>query len=322
MKYGIVAAIALACAVPLTAAAQSAYPSQPVRLVVPYPPGGSADVLARTLGKQIGAGLGQNVVVENKPGAGTAIGAKFVAGAAPDGYTLLMGTVSSQAMTPLINANAGYDPLKDFTAIAPIADIPFAMLLHDSVPAKSFREFIDLAKAQPGKFSFASAGVGTSNHLAGELLNEMAGIRMVHVPYKGSAPALADLLGGQVDVMFDLLLTATQHVGSGKVRAVAVTSAEPSTLLPGVPSIAQSGLADYVVSAWFGIFAPAGTPPEVVRRLNEEIGKATRSEDLRKQLGSMGADARDGSSDEFAAFVRDEHAKWETVIRKAGIAGR
>jgi tripartite-type tricarboxylate transporter receptor subunit TctC len=322
MKYGIVAAIVLACAAPSTASAQAPYPAQPVRLIVPYPPGGSADVLARTLGKQIGAGLGQNVVVENKPGAGTAIGAKFVASAAPDGYTVLMGTVSSHAMTPLINANAGYDPLKDFTPIAPVADIPFAMLLHESVPAKSFKAFIELAKGQPGKFTFASAGVGTSNHLAGELLNEMAGIRMVHVPYKGSAPALADLLGGQVDVMFDLLLTATQHTGSAKVRPVAVTSAQASPLLPGVPSIAESGLPDYVVSAWFGIFAPAGTPPDVVGRLNQEIGKATRSEDIRRQLGSMGADARSGSSEAFTAFVRSEHAKWENVIRKAGIASK
>jgi tripartite-type tricarboxylate transporter receptor subunit TctC len=322
MKYGIVAAIALACAAPLTASAQASYPAQPVRLIVPYPPGGSADVLARTLGKQIGAGLGQNVVIENKPGAGTAIGAKFVASAAPDGYTLLMGTVSSHAMTPLINTNAGYDPLRDFAPIAPVADIPFAMLLHESVPAKSFKEFIELAKGQPGKFTFASAGVGTSNHLAGELLNEMAGIRMVHVPYKGSAPALADLLGGQVDVMFDLLLTATQHTGSAKVRPVAVTSAQGSPLLPGVPSIAESGLPDYVVSAWFGIFAPAGTPPDVVQRLNQEIGKATRSDDIRRQLGSMGADARSGSSEDFTAFVRSEHAKWENVIRKAGIASK
>lgn len=322
MKYGIVAALAIACAAPLAASAQGAFPSQPIRLIVPYPPGGSADVLARTLGKQISAGLGQNVVIENKPGAGTAIGAKFVAGAAPDGYTLLMGTVSSHAMTPLINTNAGYDPLKDFTPIAPVADIPFAMLLHESVPAKSFQEFVALAKGQPGKFTFASAGVGTSNHLAGELLNEMAGIRMVHVPYKGSAPALADLLGGQVDVMFNLLLTATQHIGSAKVRPVAVTAAQPSPLLPGVPSIAQSGLPDYVVSAWFGIFAPAGTPADVVQRLNQEVGKATRAEDTRKQLGSMGADARSGSSAEFTSFVREEYAKWENVIRKAGIAAK
>jgi tripartite-type tricarboxylate transporter receptor subunit TctC len=317
MRYGFAAAIALACAAPLPLAAQTDYPTQPIRLVVPYPPGGSADVLARTLGKQIGAGLGQNVIVENRPGAGTAIGAKYVAAAAPDGYTLLMGTVSSHAMTPLINANAGYDPLKDFAPIAPVAEIPFAMLLHDSVPAKTFKEFIELAKREPGKFTYASAGVGTSNHLAGELLNSMAGIRMVHVPYKGSAPALADLLGGQVDVMFDLLLTATQHIGSGKVRPVAVSSAAPSPLLPGTPSIAQSGLPDYVVSAWFGIFAPAGTPPAVVERLNREIGKATQAQDTRKQLGAMGADPLSGSSSQFAAFVKSEHAKWKGVITKA-----
>ena len=244
MRSRLVAVLLLACAAPLPAWSQTAapYPSQPIRLIVPYSPGGSADVLARTLGKQIADDLGQNVIVENKPGAGTAIGAKHVASAAPDGYTLLMGTVSSQAMTPLINTSAGYDPIKDFAPVAPVAEIPFAMLLNKSVPATSLKEFIALAKREPGKFTYASAGIGTSNHLAGALLNSMAGIEMVHVPYKGSAPALADLLGGQVDVMFDLLMTAVQHVNSGKVRAVAVTSSKPSPLLKGTPKFVQSGL--------------------------------------------------------------------------------
>lgn len=324
MRHGLAAVLLLACALPATALSQSAatFPSQPVRLIVPYPPGGSADVLARTLGKQIAEGLGQNVIVENKPGAGTAIGAKYVAGAAPDGHTLLMGTVSSHAMTPLINANAGYDPIKDFAPVAPIAEIPFAMLLNKSVPATSLKEFLALAKREPGKFTYASAGVGTSNHLAGALLNSMAGIEMVHVPYKGSAPALADLLGGQVDVMFDLLMTAVQHVDSGKVRAVAVTSGKPSALLKGTPTFVQSGLPDYVVSAWFGIFAPAGTPADVVRRLNEEIAKATQAPDTKRQLEGMGAASLKSSSTEFAGFVRDEHAKWKKVISAANIAGK
>lgn len=317
----LVAALLLVSATPLQASAQSpgAYPSQPVRLVVPYPPGGSADVLARTLGRQIAEGLGQNVIVENRPGAGTAIGARFVAGAPADGYTLLMGTVSSHAMTPLINANAGYDPIKDFAPVAPVAAIPFAMLVNNAVPAKTLKEFLALAKSRPGKLTYASAGVGTSNHLAGELLGAMAGIEMIHVPYKGSAPALADLLGGQVDMMFDLLATAVQQVTSGKVRALAVTSAKPTPLLAGVPTFIENGLPDYQVTAWFGIFAPAGTPPAVVARLNQVIGAATRAEDTKRQLVSMGAEPMEGESSAFTRFVRDEYTTWEGVIRKANI---
>ncbi len=321
------AALLVAAAMPLAALPQAStpaatYPAQPIRLIVPYPPGGSADVLARTLGKQIAEGLGQNVIVENKPGAGTAIGAKAVASAQPDGYTLLMGTVSSHAMTPLINASAGYDPIKDFAPVAPVAEIPFALLLNQSVSASTLPEFLALAKSQPRKFTFASAGVGTSNHLAGELLNSMAGIEMVHVPYKGSAPALADLLGGQVDVMFDLLLTASQHVNSGKVKAVAVTSAKRSPLLKDTPTFVESGLREYVVSAWFGIFAPAGTPPAILNRLNLAVGKAIQAPDTTRQLESMGADPLAGSSTQFSDFVRYEYGKWEKVISQANLAGK
>lgn len=321
MKPAFLAPLLLLLAVSFASPSYAAdpYPTQPLRLVVPYPPGGSADVLARSLAKQITDDLAQTVIVENRPGAGTAIGARHVAGAPADGYTLFMGTVSSQAMTPLINANAGYDPLKDFVAVAAVAEIPFAMLLNKSVPASTLKEFLDLAKRNPGKFTYASAGVGTSNHLAGELLDAMAGIDMVHVPYKGSAPALTDLLGGQVDVMFDLLMTAVQHVDSGKVRAVAVTSGKPSPLLPGVPTFTESGLPDYVVSAWFGIFAPAGTPVAVVKRLNHVIAKAMHASDTRRQLESMGASALAGSSDAFTDFVRDDYAKWKKVIREANI---
>jgi tripartite-type tricarboxylate transporter receptor subunit TctC len=273
------------------------------------------------LGKQIAERLGQSVIIENKPGAGTAIGAKHVSLAAPDGHTLLMGTVSSHAMTPLINKDAGYDPLRDFVPIAPVAEIPFAMLLSKSVAANSLSEFLDAARREPNKFSYASAGVGTSNHLAGELLNAMAGVQMVHVPYKGSAPALADVLGGQVDVMFDLLMTAVQQVGSGKVRAVAVTSANRSPLLNGVPTFVESGLPNYIVSAWFGVFAPAGTPQEVVSRLNRVIGEATAAPDTRRQLEGMGAEPLRSSSADFADFVKAEYAKWGEVITKAKISG-
>jgi tripartite-type tricarboxylate transporter receptor subunit TctC len=302
-----------------TAAAQPAYPASPIRLVVPFPPGGSADVLGRTLAHQISPSIGQPIVIDNKPGAGTAIAARDIAGSAADGYSIMLGTVSSHAMNPLITANPGYDPLKDFAPVAPVASIAFALVVHPSVPAKSINEFLQLAKKQPGKLTFSSAGIGTSNHLAGELLKSMAGIDLLHVPYKGSAPALADLLAGRVDAMFDLLLTAIKHVQAGNARALAVTSAKRSPLLPEVPTFIEAGLAGYEVTAWFGIFAPAGTPRPVVQRLNAEFTKAVRAAETRKRFEGLGADPLESSPGEFAEFVRAEYKKWAGVIKTANI---
>lgn len=310
---------AMVAALAWSGGAAAQYPAKALRLVVPYPPGGSADVLARTLGQQVSSALGRAIVVDNKPGAGTAIGARDVAASAPDGYTIMMGTVSSHAMTPLINPQANYDPIKDFAPVAPIASIPFAMLVHPSVPAKSLQEFIALAKSQPGKLSYASAGVGTSNHLAGELLSSTVGIDLVHVPYKGSAPALADLLGGRVNAMFDLLLTATKQVAAGNARALAVTASSRSSLLPEVPTFAEAGVPNYSVSAWFGIFAPAGTPAQAVERLNAEFRNAVHAPETLKRLAGMGADPLDGSPQQFAAFVRHEYETWGGVIKRTNM---
>lgn len=290
-----------------------------MRMIVPYPPGGSADILARAIGQRAGEGLGQPFVIDNRPGAGTAIGAEALAKSAADGYTVMMGTVSSHAINPTLSRKLPFDPVKDFTPIALVASIPFAMIVHPSVPARSVKEFIAFAKAKPGQLNYSSAGYGTSNHLAGELLKSMAAIDIVHVPYKGSAPALNDLIAGQVSLMFDLVLTAAPHIKSGAVRALAVTGVQRSGVLPDLPTVAQSGLPGYEVSAWFGIFAPADLPQPIVRRLNGEFVKAMQHPDLKHRLASQGADPLTSTPEEFAAFQRTEIDKWAKVVKASGI---
>jgi tripartite-type tricarboxylate transporter receptor subunit TctC len=311
-------AIALGFALALDAAAQG-YPAKPIRLIVPFPPGGSADILARAIGQKAGEGLGQTLVVENRPGAGTAIGAEALARSAPDGYAVMIGTVSSHAINPALNPKLPFDPVKDFTAVSLVATIPFAMIVHPSVQAKNVQEFVALARAKPGSLNYSSAGNGTSNHLAGELFKSMAGIDIVHIPYKGSAPALNDLVAGQVALMFDLVLTAAPHVKSGAARGLAVTGAQRSSVLAELPTVAESGLPGYEVSAWFGIFAPAGVPEPVVQRLNAELVKALRDSDLRQRLASQGAEPLTSTPAEFAAYLRSEIDKWGKVVKAAGM---
>ena len=301
------------------AAFAQTYPSKPIRLIVPFPPGGSADILARAIGQKAGEGLGQPFVVENRPGAGTAIGADALAKSAPDGYAVMIGTVSSHAINPALNPKLPYDPLKDFTPVSLVATIPFAMIVHPSVPAKDVQEFIALAKAKPGSLNYSSAGNGTSNHLAGELLKSMARVDIVHVPYKGSAPALNDLIAGQVSLMFDLVLTAAPHVKSGAVRGLAVTGAQRSSALPELPTVAESGVPGYEVSAWFGIFAPAGLAQPVVQRLNAEFVKGLQQPDLRQRLASQGAEPLTSTPDEFGNYLRSEIAKWAKVVKESGM---
>jgi len=302
-----------------TAAVAQPYPSKPTRMIVPYPPGGSADILARAIGAKVGEGLGQPVVIDNRPGAGTIIGTEATAKAAPDGYTFMLGTVSSHAINPALNPKLPFDPVKDFTPLALVASIPFAMIVHPSVPAKSVREFVALAKSKPGQLNYSSAGNGTSNHLAGELLKSMAGINIVHVPYKGSAPALNDLIAGQVSLMFDLVLTAAPHIKSGAARGLAVTGAQRSAVLPDLPTVAESGLPGYEVSAWFGIFAPAGLPQPVAKRLNAEFVKVMREPDLKQRLASLGADPLTSTPEEFSTYLRSEIDKWAKVVKASGM---
>lgn len=296
-----------------------AFPTKPVRLIVPYPPGGSADILARAIGQKLGDSLGQQVVIDNRPGAGTAIGAEATAKAAADGYTIMLGTVSSHAINPALNPGLKYDPVKDFAPVSLVASIPFVLIVHPSLPAKSAKELIALAKTKPGSLNYSSAGNGTSNHLAGELFKSMTGTFMVHIPYKGSAPALNDLIAGQVQLMYDLVLTAAPHVKSGAVRALAVTGRERSPVLPGVPTVAESGVPGYEVSAWFGFFAPAGTPAAIVNTLNAETVKAMKLPDLRERLASQGADAVTSTPEQFTAYVKEELGKWTRVVKASGM---
>ena len=314
-----VSSFALAALVLAGSALAQAWPTKPIRLIVPFPPGGSADILARAIGQKLGDGLGQQVIIDNRPGAGTAIGAEATAKAAPDGYTIMLGTVSSHAINPALNPGLKFDPIKDFAPVSLVASIPFALIVHPSLPVNSARDLIALAKAKPGSLNYSSAGNGTSNHLAGELFKSMTGTFMVHIPYKGSAPALNDLIAGQVQLMYDLVLTAAPHVKSGAVRALAVTGRERSAALPGVPTVAESGVPGYEVTAWFGFFAPAGTPVAVVNTLNAETVKAMRLQDLRDRLGSQGAEALTSTPEQFSGYVKDELTKWTRVVKASGM---
>lgn len=297
------------------------YPDRPVRLVVPYPAGGSADVLARLLGQKLGERLGQNIIVENRAGAGTALGARAVATSAPDGYTLLMGTVSSHAINPAMS-NVGYDPVADFTPITRLASIQFVLIAHPSVPVNTLADVVRLAKEKPRSISYSSAGPGTSNHLAGELLSSAANIELLHVPYRGSSPALQDLVGGQVNLMFDLQATADKYVQTGKVKALAVTGARRSALLPNVPTVAESGYPGFEVTAWFGLFAPRGVPQAIVDKLNADAVAVIQTAEFQERLKAMGAVPESSTPQAFADFVRSESDKWGGVVKRVGLAAK
>lgn len=303
---------------PLGATAQS-YPTKPIRLVVPYAPGGAAGAVGRILADRMGASIGQPVLVDHRPGGGTLIGNDMVAKAAPDGYTLVMGTITSHAIVTSLNTRVPYDPEKDFAPISLIASLPFVLVTHPSVPVKSVRELVSMAKTRPGHFTFGSAGNATSNHLAGELFKSVAGISMVHIPYRGSAPAMVDLLGGQISMMFDLTPTALPQIAAGKVRALAITSPKRSPMTPDLPTMAEVGFPGVEVVSWFGILAPAGTPPTIVNFLNAEIVKAMQAPDVRTLMAGLGAEAITSTPQEFAAYISSERAKWAGVVRQAGI---
>jgi tripartite-type tricarboxylate transporter receptor subunit TctC len=303
---------------PLLASAQS-YPTRGIRIVIPYAAGGAAGTVGRLLADKMSVSTGQPVIVDHRPGGGTIIGNNMVAKAAPDGYTLVMGTITSHAMLSSLSTRVPFDPEKDFAPISLITSLPFVLLAHPSVPAANVRELIALARQQPGKLSFGSAGNGTSNHLAGELFKSIAKVDMLHVPYKGSAPALADLLGGQITTMFDLTPTALTQIAGGKVQAIAITSARRSSVAPNIPTMAESGVPGVEVVSWFGILAPAGTPAPIVNFLNAEIVKAMNAPDVRQQMAALGADVVTNTPQEFAAFISAERAKWAMVVREAGI---
>jgi tripartite-type tricarboxylate transporter receptor subunit TctC len=311
-----IAGIALASFAALAHA--QAWPSKPIKWVVPFAPGGTTDILARTVGEKLALALGQPVVIENKPGAGGGVGAEFTAKAAPDGYTIMGGTISTHAINASLYKSLPYDPVKDFVAITLIARVPNMLVINPEVPAKDVKELIALLKANPAKYSFASSGNGTSQHLSGELFKAMSGTDMQHIPYKGSPPALQDVVGGQVTMTFDNITTAWPLAKAGKLRALAVTTARRSSIAPDVPTLAESGLPGFEVGSWQGVFAPAGTPPEIVKRLNAEIVKALNLPDVREKLGSLGAEIVANSPEEFSALVKAEVVKWAEVVKKSG----
>ncbi|MEM5275255.1 tripartite tricarboxylate transporter substrate binding protein [Cupriavidus taiwanensis] len=281
--------------------------------------GGTTDILARVVGARLGEVLGQSVVVENRPGAGGNLGAEAVARAAPDGYTLLMGTLGTQVTNAYLYARMPYDAAKDFAPVTLVANSPNVLLTNASQPVRSVADVIALAKRAPGRINYASTSTGGSPHLSGELLVSMAGVRMQHVPYKGAAPAMTDLLAAQVELMFDNLPSALAQIRAGKVRALAVTSPQRSPVLPDVPTVQESGLPGYVVNSWFGLLAPAGTPPQIVARLQQAAAGVLAEPAVRQRIEQLGAMPGGDTPAAFAAILRADHEKWSRVIRQAGI---
>lgn len=294
------------------------YPIKSIRLIVPFPPGGATDTLARTIGQKLSDRWMQPVVIDNRPGAGGSIAAEVAAKAAPDGYTLFMGTAGTQCINPALYAKLPYDPGNDFSPVVLVAYVPNILVVHPSVPATSVEELIALAKAKPGQLNFASVGNGSGPHLAMELFKSMAGIDMVHIPYKGSAPALADLLSGRVALMFDAMASSLPHVKAGTLRALAVTGVKRSAVAPDVPTVAEAGLPGYEINPWFGVFAPAGTPAEVVAKLSGEITKILNMPDVRELLIGQGLEPVGGSPEQFSAHVGSEMKKWASVVKRSG----
>lgn len=307
------------------AAAQSSWPAKPVRIVVPFAPGGTTDILARALAPELAKAFGQPFIVDNRGGAGGNIGADIVAKSAPDGYTLLMGTVGTHGINKSLYRKMAYDPQKDFAPITLVAAVPNVMVVNaekaKAAGLHTVADFIRIAKASPGKFNMASSGNGTSIHLAGELFKTMSGTYMIHFPYAGSGPALMGLMSGDMDVMFDNLPSSMQLIKSGKLKALAVTSAERSAALPDVPTVEQAGgptLKGFEASSWFGLLAPAGTPPETVNRIQQEVAKSLNSSAMKEKLLAQGAIPSGNTPQQFTGFINAEHQKWALVVKTSG----
>ena len=300
------------------AAAQTAYPSKPIRILVPFPPGGSTDFLARGIGQKITEAWGQQVVLDNRAGAAGILATDIVAKAAPDGYTLLMNAISHAANASLYS-KLPYDTLRDFAPIVLFADVPIVLVVRPQLSAASAAELITLARAKPGQLNFAAGGVGASSHLAGELFRSMAKIKWQTVQYKGGGPALIDLLGGQVDLMFSPIASSIQYVKAGRLKALGVTSSKRVPLMPDLPTIAESGLPGYASSAWYGVVAPARVSPDIIQKLNRELNALLKSPEFREGMVARGAIPMGGSSAEFAAFIRQEVDKYAALVKESGI---
>jgi tripartite-type tricarboxylate transporter receptor subunit TctC len=311
-------AATLAILTPHAAAAGGAYPARPIRFVVAFPPGGGTDIIARSIAQKLAERLAQQVVVDNRPGAGGNIGTDIVAKSAPDGYTMLMGSAGPLAINASLFGKMPFDPIRDLAPVTLAASTPNALVVHPSLKAATVNELIALAKARPGEINFASSGHGTPAHLAGELFNSMAGVKLVHVPYKGAAPALADLLGGQVQLMFSTMPPALPHVKDGKLRALAVTSLKRSRATPELPTVDEVALPGFEANTWHGVVLPAGTPAAIVARLNREIVAILHLPEVVERLSGQGAEALGSTPEEFAAYIRSESVKWAKVVRDSG----
>ena len=313
------AALALAAAAHAFAQAPSApWPSKPIKFILPFPPGGGTDILGRIVADRLSTQLGQPVVIENRGGAGGNVGAEAAAKSPPDGYTILL-AAPSLAISPSLYTKLNYDPQRDLVPVALLGTVPNVLVTNPSVPARTLAEFIALAKAKPGGMNFGSGGSGTSNHLAGELFNLQAGVKLVHVPYKGVNLAMNDVLTGEIQLVVIGIPAAQAFIQAGKLRALAVIAAHRSPALPDVPTAAEAGLADYDVTTWYGVLAPAGTPRPVVERLNAELVRIMHMPDLQERLATTGTEPRTSTPEEFADYLRQETAKWAKVVREAGL---
>ncbi len=311
--------ILLACSLLSPALAQAQFPSKPMRIIVPFAPGGATDVLARLFGGEMQKSFGQTAVVENKPGAGGNIGAEAGAKSAPDGHTLTLVAHGFMSVNPHVYKSLGYDSVKDFAPVTQLVTAPLLLVTHPSLPVKSLREFLDHAKSNPGKVVIGNGGQGTAQHLAGELFSSMAGINVLHVPYKGSAPATTDLLGGQTHAMLDNMVTLIPHVKSGKLRALAVSTPQRVATFPDVPSMAEAGVPGYDAGTWYGVCAPAGTPADVVAKLHAEMARAMKTPEVAQKLADMGLIAVGSAPVEFAQFIRAQREMAGRLVKQAGI---
>ena len=318
LSFALLCAATCAGLVMPVCAQQSRYPTRPVRFVVPFAPGGSTDTLARTMGVKLADALGEQIVVDNRPGANGDIGMLIVSRSPPDGHTIVLGYIANLAIAPSLQPKMPYDPVKDFAPITQPASSPNVLTAHPSVPAGNLKELLALAKAKPGQVSFASTGVASVGHLTGELLNNLAGVKMTHVPYKGSGQAVTDLLGGHVQVMFSGFSSTLPHIKAGKLRALAVTGAKRSAALAEVPTIAEQGFPGVEATAWYGILAPANTPRPIVARLHDEFVRILKLPDVTQRLEGLGFEIVGSTPEAFGAYIRSETTKWEKVVRASG----
>ncbi|RJF95558.1 Bug family tripartite tricarboxylate transporter substrate binding protein [Noviherbaspirillum saxi] len=320
MKHSIIKAIigGVVLSTAFSVAAADVYPSKPIKWVVPFTPGGAMDTMARTLGEKMSQSMKQPIIIENRPGAGGVVGSTMVAKSEPDGYTMMIVSIG-HAVNPSLYKKLSYDPIKDFEPVSLVGIVPNVLVVNPAVKAANVSDLVSLAKQQPGKLTFASAGSGTTIHLAGELFASMANIDILHVPYKGSAPAVTDLMGHQVDMMFDSVSSAKPYIDAGRLKPLAVTTSKRSSVLPNVPTVAEAGIKGYELSGWYAVFVPAKTPQPVVNRLNDELVKALKQADVKARFTQIGAEAVGSTPAELAKYLNSETAKWSEIVRARNI---